>query len=40
VGSEWGYHYLGSARIYTRMGSAFAQAMLELMNPKTRAVHP
>ena len=31
IGSEKGYHYLGSARIYTRMGKAFGQGMLELM---------
>ncbi len=30
VGSERAYHYLGSARIYTRMGKAFAEAMLAL----------
>lgn len=30
VGSERGYHYLGSARIYTRMGKAFAEGMLKL----------
>jgi alpha-galactosidase len=31
VGSERGYHYLGSARIYYRMGKAFAEGMLELL---------
>ena len=31
VGSERGYHYLGSARIYYRMGKAFAESMLELL---------
>jgi alpha-galactosidase len=31
VGSERGYHYLGSARIYCRMGTAFAESMLELI---------
>ena len=30
VGSERGYHYLGSARIYCRMGKAFAEEMLRL----------
>jgi alpha-galactosidase len=34
VGSERGYHYLGSARIYYRMGKAFAAAMLELLENK------
>jgi alpha-galactosidase len=31
VGSERGYHYLGSARIYYQMGKAFAQGMLPLL---------
>ena len=31
IGSERGYHYLGSARIYTRMGEAFAKGMIELL---------
>lgn len=31
VGSERGYHYLGSARIYYRMGKAFGEGMVELM---------
>ena len=31
VGSERGYHYLGSARIYYRMGKAFGEAMTELL---------
>ena len=31
VGSERGYHYLGSARIFYQMGQAFAQAMIELL---------
>ena len=31
VGSEMGYHYLGSARIYYRMGKAFAEGMIELL---------
>ncbi|MBN1123434.1 MAG: hypothetical protein JXA82_00405 [Sedimentisphaerales bacterium] len=32
VGSEKEYHYLGSARIYYRMGKAFAEGMLEMLN--------
>jgi len=32
VGSERGYHYLGSARIYYRMGKAFAQGMIDLLD--------
>jgi len=31
VGSERGYHYLGSARIYYRMGKAFGEAMVGLL---------
>ena len=31
VGSERGYHYLGSARIYCRMGKAFGEGMVELL---------
>ena len=31
VGSDHGYHYLGSAIWFNRIGEAFAQAMLELM---------
>ena len=31
VGSERGYHYLGSARIYYQMGRAFARGMIELV---------
>lgn len=30
VGSNRGYHYLGSAHIYTQMGKAFAEGMLKL----------
>jgi hypothetical protein len=30
VGSERRYHYLGSAKIYYRMGKAFAEGMVEL----------
>ena len=32
VGSEKGYHYLGSARIIYRMGKAFGQGMIELLD--------
>ena len=32
VGSEKGYHYLGSARIYTRMGKAFAEGLIGLLD--------
>jgi hypothetical protein len=31
VGSQRAYHYLGSARIYYRMGGAFATGMIELL---------
>lgn len=31
VGSERGYHYLGSARIMYRMGKAFGEGMVELL---------
>ncbi|MCA9213563.1 MAG: hypothetical protein KDB27_10885 [Planctomycetales bacterium] len=31
IGSDYPYHYLGSARAYLRMGNAFAQSVLELM---------
>jgi len=31
VGSDRGYHYLGSARIYYNMGKAFAEGMVELL---------
>jgi len=31
VGSERGYHYLGSARIYYQMGKAFGEGMAELL---------
>jgi len=34
VGSERGYHYLGSARIYYRMGKAFGDSMVELLPRK------
>jgi len=40
VGSERGYHYLGSARIYYKMGRAFGEAMAGLLGktvpPPTR----
>jgi hypothetical protein len=32
VGSNRGYHYLGSARIYYKMGKAFGEGMIELMD--------
>ena len=32
TGSERGYHYLGSAKIYYQMGKAFGQGMLEILN--------
>lgn len=31
VGSERGYHYLGSARIYDRMGRAMGERVVELL---------
>jgi alpha-galactosidase len=31
VGSEQGYHYLGSARIFDNMGKAFGEGMMELL---------
>lgn len=31
VGSDRGYHYLGSGRIFYRMGRAFGDAMIELL---------
>ncbi|MBN2473639.1 MAG: hypothetical protein JXB62_03450 [Pirellulales bacterium] len=31
VGSERGYHYLGSAKIYCQMGRAFGEAMVDLL---------
>ncbi len=31
VGSERGYHYLGSAKIYYQMGQAFGAGMIELL---------
>lgn len=34
VGSDRGYHYLGSGRIYYKMGQAFGEAMLELLEKR------
>jgi len=34
VGSDRGYHYLGSGKIMYRMGQAFGKAMLELLEKK------
>jgi len=34
VGSDYGYHYLGSAITFSKIGRAFGQAMLELMGVK------
>jgi hypothetical protein len=34
VGSDFGYHYLGSVRTFCRMGHAFGEAMLELLKPR------
>ncbi|NQT03241.1 MAG: sialate O-acetylesterase [Planctomycetes bacterium] len=34
VGSDYGYHYLGSAITFSKIGRAFGQAMLELMGAK------
>lgn len=31
VGSDFGYHYLGSVRTFCRMGRAFGEAMVELL---------
>jgi alpha-galactosidase len=31
VGSDMGYHYLGSALTFSKIGRAFGEAMLELM---------
>ncbi|MEZ5305021.1 MAG: hypothetical protein R3F11_30905 [Verrucomicrobiales bacterium] len=31
TGSDFGYHYMGSAIWFNRMGKAFGEAMLELM---------
>ncbi len=32
VGSDRGYHYLGSAKIYSRMGKAFGEGMISLLD--------
>jgi len=32
VGSERGYHYLGSAKIMYKMGKAFGEGMTELLS--------
>jgi hypothetical protein len=32
IGSDHGYHYLGSAIWFTRIGRAMGDAMIELMN--------
>ncbi len=34
VGSDFGYHYLGSVRTFCRIGRAFGEAMLELRKAK------
>jgi alpha-galactosidase len=34
VGSDMGYHYLGSAITYSKIGRAFGEAMLELMTAR------
>jgi alpha-galactosidase len=34
VGSDYGYHYLGSAVTFSKIGRAFGEAMLELMKAK------
>ncbi len=31
VGSDYGYHYLGSAITFSKIGRTFGEAMLELM---------
>jgi hypothetical protein len=36
VGSDYPYHYLGSARTMLRIGGAFAEAVLELRGEKKR----
>ncbi len=36
IGSDYPYHYLGSARTYSDIGRAFAQALLELGSKDTR----
>lgn len=34
VGSDYGYHYLGSVRTYCRIGRAFGEAMVGLLKQK------
>jgi alpha-galactosidase len=34
VGSDWPYHYLGSAKCYSRIGNAFAEAVIKLQKPQ------
>jgi alpha-galactosidase len=34
VGSDYGYHYLGSAITFSKIGRAFGEAMLELMKAR------
>lgn len=34
VGSDFGYHYLGSAKTLSRIGEVFGNAMLELRGEK------
>ncbi len=34
VGSDYGYHYLGSAITFSKIGTAFGQAMLELIKAR------
>jgi alpha-galactosidase len=33
VGSDWPFHYLGSAKCYSRIGNAFAEAVIKLQKP-------
>jgi hypothetical protein len=34
VGSDFGYHYLGSVKTMTQIGRAFGESMLELRGEK------
>jgi hypothetical protein len=34
VGSDYGYHYYGSARTYSKIGKALGEAMIELLDKK------
>ena len=36
VGSDRGYHYLGSSRIMTRMGRAFGKGMIQLLDDRSK----